>query len=81
MTTIIGYDASKENITNDPEYENNPFNIDLTPIINQPDKKNRMFVKIRVIVKDDRFKFYQFSGQHAIAYGDTRARKCSVGIR
>jgi hypothetical protein len=64
------FDASKDNVTDDPVYENNPFNIDLTPIINLQDKKNRLYVKIRIIMKDARFKFFQFNGSHVISFGD-----------
>jgi hypothetical protein len=68
------YSVSRENTTNDPEYQSNPFNIDLTPIAVRNDKKSRMYVKIRLIMKDERYKFYQFGGRHAIAYGNDEGR-------
>ena len=68
------YDASQENTTNDPEYQNNPFNIDLTTITGRNDKIKGKFVKVRVIAKDTRYKFYEFNDRRVIAYGNAKGK-------
>lgn len=77
------YNASQENVTDDPDYVNNPFNIDLTRVIIQNNKKFKMYVKIKIIAKDKRYKFYQFNDDHAIAYGDDRGQDmfCSDHVK